>query len=344
MLSISYRIVTILALLIVMALTPVLVSASGEVNLYSARKENLIKPLLDRFTQETGVKVNLVTGKADALLKRLQLEGINSPADILITTDAGRLHRAKDSGVTQAFTSSTLADVVPASFRDPEGHWVGLSLRARPILYVKGKLSTDELSTYEALSDAKWKGRICIRSSGNIYNQSLVASLIATNGEDNTQQWANDFVKNFARPPRGGDRDQIKAAAAGQCDIAIANTYYLAGMLTSKDEDQRAAAEKMGVFWPNQGGRGAHVNISGAALTKSAKNKANAVRLIEFLANKDSQQWYAEANGEFPVRADVAASDLLQSWGAFKQDTLNLSRLGELNPNALRLMDRAGWK
>lgn len=344
MLSGSYRRFVVAALLFAMASTPVLVSANGEVNLYSARKENLIKPLLDRFTQETGIKVNLVTGKADALLKRLELEGINSPADILITTDVGRLHRAKDSGVTQAFASSALADVIPASFRDPEGHWVGLSLRARPILYVKGKVSADELSSYEALSDAKWKGRICIRSSGNIYNQSLVASLIAVNGEDNTQGWANDFVKNFARPPRGGDRDQIKAAAAGQCDIAIANTYYLVGMLTSKDDDQRAAAEKMAVFWPNQDGRGAHVNISGVALTKSAKNKANAIRLIEFLANKDSQQWYAEANGEFPVRADVAASDLLQSWGKFKQDRLNLSRLGELNPNALRLMDRAGWK
>lgn len=344
MLSGSYRLVTVLGLLLATLLTPVLVSANGEVNLYSARKEKLIKPLLDRFSQETGVKVNLVTGKADALLKRLELEGANSPADLLITTDAGRLHRAKEAGVTQAFTSSTLTGVIPPQFRDPDGHWVGLTLRARPIMYVKGKVKASELSTYEALSDSEWKGRICIRSSGNIYNQSLTASMIAVNGEANTETWAKGFVKNFARPPRGGDRDQIKAAAAGQCDIAIANTYYLAGMLSSKDDAQRAAAEKMVVFWPNQNGRGTHVNVSGAVLTKSAKNKANAIRLIEFLANKDSQQWYAEANGEFPVRADVGASDLLQSWGSFKQDTLNLSRLGELNPNALRLMDRAGWK
>jgi len=211
-------------------------------------------------------------------------------------------------------------------------------------MYVKGKVDPSELSTYEDLSDSKWKGRICIRSSGNIYNQSLTASLIAANGAEATQDWASGLVKNMARPPRGGDRDQIKAAAAGQCDLAIANTYYLVGMLTSKDDSQRTAAEKMGVFWPNQKGRGAHVNVSGAAVTKSARNKANAIRLIEFLANKDSQHWYAETNGEFPVRTDVEASELLQSWGQFNRDTLNLSRLGELNPDAVRLMDRAGWK
>ena len=183
-----------------------------------------------------------------------------------------------------------------------------------------------------------------IRSSDNIYNQSLTASLMANNGTDATQAWANGLVNNLARPPRGGDRDQIKAAAAGQCDLAIANTYYLVGMLTSKDDAQRAAAEKMGVFWPNQDGRGVHVNVSGAALTKAARNKDNAIRLIEFLASQEAQHWYAETNGEYPVRPDVAPSALLQSWGQFKRDSLNLSRLGELNPEAVRLMDRAGWQ
>lgn len=335
---------SLVAVLVLVILLPATGFANGEVNLYSARKENLIKPLLDRFTQETGITVNLVTGKADALLKRLELEGANSPADILLTTDAGRLHRAKQAGVTQAFGSDFLNKVVPASFRDPDGHWVGLSLRARPIMYVKGKVDPSELSTYEALSDPKWKGRICIRSSGNIYNQSLVASMIAADGEQATEAWAKGLVSNFARPPVGGDRDQIKAAAAGVCDIAIANTYYLAGMLTSRDEAQLAAAQKVAVFWPNQKGRGSHVNVSGAALTKSAANKANAIRLMEFLANKESQDWYAETNGEFPVRGDVESSELLKSWGSFKQDTLNLGRLGELNPVAVRLMDRAGWK
>lgn len=333
-----------LLLLSMVVQMPVLQAADEVVNLYSARKEKLIKPLLDRFTEQTGIQVNLVTGKADALLQRLRSEGRNSPADLLITTDAGRLYRAVEAGVTQPVRSEKLSTVVPEAFRDPNGHWYGLSLRTRPILYVKGKVDPAVLSSYEALADEQWKGRICIRSSNNIYNQSLVASLIAAIGEQESEAWAVGLVKNFARPPKGGDRDQIKAAAAGICDIAIANTYYLAGMLTSKDAGQRTAAEKMAVFWPNQAGRGAHVNVSGAAVTAAAKNRKNAIRLLEFLASKESQHWYAEANGEYPVRADVAPSDLLQSWGTFKMDTLNLSRLGELNPSALRLMDRAGWK
>ncbi len=321
-----------------------LLAADATVNLYSARKENLIKPLLDRFSEQTGIQVNLVTGKADALLKRLQSEGRNSPADLLITTDAGRLQRAVVAGVTRPVASEVLTAAVPEAFRDPNGHWFGLSLRVRPILYVKDKVDPNSLSRYEALADERWKGEICIRSSDNIYNQSLVASLIAADGESQTEAWAKGLVRNFARPPKGGDRDQIKAAAAGICDIAVANTYYLAGMLNSKDAGERAAAQKMGVFWPNQADRGAHVNISGAAVTAAAKHPENALKLLEFLVSKESQAWYAEANGEYPVRSDVASSELLQSWGQFKMDSLNLSRLGELNPDALRLMDRAGWK
>ncbi len=319
-------------------------ASANEVNVYSARKEALIRPLFDKFTQETGIKVNVVSAKADALLKRLTSEGINSPADVLLTTDAGRLFRAKQAGVTQAFESKTLQQAVPATYRDPENHWVGLSLRARPILYVKGKVKPEELSTYEALTDSKWNKRICIRSSGNIYNQSLVASMVAAHGEADTESWAKGMVNNFARPPKGGDRDQIKAAAAGMCDIAIANTYYLAGMLTSGDEAQVKAAQKLAVFWPNQEGRGTHVNVSGAALTKSSKNKDNAVKLIEFMSSDTAQQWYAEVNGEYPVRASVESMSLLQQWGDFKADTLNLSKLGELNAKAVMLMDRAGWR
>ena len=320
-----------------------------EVNVYSARKEDLIKPLLDRFTAQTGIKVNLVTGKEDALLTRLQSEGMSSPADLLVTTDAGRLHRAKAAGVTQAASSPALEAAIPASYRDPEGHWFGLSLRARPILYVKGKVDPGSLSTYEALSDPKWKGRICVRSSDSIYNQSLVASLIAADGEAATETWAKGLVANLAKPPQGGDRDQIKAAAAGQCDIAIANTYYLAGMLDSADPADKAAAEQMGVFWPNQDGpqpegRGVHVNVSGAAVTKAAKHKAEAVKLMEFMAAPEAQAWYAEANGEYPVVPGVPVGATLAAWGTFKADTLNLARLGELNADAARLMDRAGWK
>lgn len=319
-------------------------AAAAEVNLYSARKEKLIKPLLDTFTEQTGIKVNLVTGKADALLKRLESEGKNSPADMLLTTDAGRLHRALQAGVIQPVQSKTLEQAIPAAYREPNGYWYGLSLRARPIFYIKGKVKPSELSTYEALADDKWKGRVCIRSSSNIYNQSLVASMIASNGETKTQAWADKFVKNFARKPSGGDRDQIKAAAAGLCDIAVANTYYFGAMINGKDEVQNKAAAKMAIFWPNQDGRGAHVNVSGAAVTAAAKNKANAVKLLEFLASDEAQQWYAETNNEYPVVDGVAWSETLKGWGRFKADNLNMGKLGEYNAAAVKTMDRAGWK
>jgi iron(III) transport system substrate-binding protein len=326
--------------------------AAGEVNLYSARKEDLIKPLLDRFTEQTGIEVNLVTGKADALLERLKSEGPNSPADLLLTVDAGNLYRAKEAGVTQAVQSETLDAAIPATYRDPQGHWYGLSLRARPIMYAKDRVDPAELSTYEALAGPDWDGRICIRSSSNVYNQSLVASIIAADGVEAAEAWAKGIVANMARPPQGGDRDQIKAAAAGQCDIAIANTYYLAGMLQSNDPGERGPAEQVAVFWPNQpgqgsgqgAGRGTHVNVSGAAVTAAAKHKDAAVQLVEFLASPESQAWYAETNGEYPVREGVAVSPVLAQWGDFKADDLNLARLGELNAEAVRLMDRAGWR
>lgn len=320
------------------------VFAAEEVNLYSARKEALIKPILNKFTEQTGIKVNLITGKADALLKRIESEGKNTHADVFITTDAGRLYRAKTANVLQSFHSDVLNQLIPANLRDPEGYWYGLSMRARPIFYVKGEVNPDELSSYEALADVKFKNRICTRSSNNIYNQSLVASMLASSGIEKTQQWANRFVKNFARKPRGGDRDQIKAAAAGQCDIAIANTYYYARMLNSSKANEKKAAEAVAIFWPNQNNRGAHVNISGAAITKYAKNSNNGKTLIEFLASKDSQRWYADANFEYPVRKDVAASELLQSWGEFKADRINLDQLGSNNAEAVKIMDRAGWK
>lgn len=330
--------------LVVAVLVSTTVLASEEVNLYSARKEELIKPLLDRFSDQTGITINLVTGDADALLQRLQSEGRNSPADLLITTDAGRLHRAMEAGVTQAVTSDALLQGVPAAYREPNGHWYGLSLRARPIFYVKEKVSPTELSSYEDLADPKWAGRICIRSSGNIYNQSLVASMIAHSGEQKSEQWAAGLVKNLARSPKGGDRDQIKAAAAGECDIAVANTYYYGGMLNSNDEAEHQAAAKVAIFWPNQSDRGTHVNVSGAALTAHARNRDNAVKLMEFLVQPESQSWYAEVNYEYPVRDGVAWSDLLQQWGRFKSDNLNLSQLGKYNSQAVMIMDRAGWK
>jgi iron(III) transport system substrate-binding protein len=318
--------------------------SESEVNLYSARQEALIKPLLEKFTEETGIRVNLVTGQADALLKRLESEGRNSPADVLLTVDAGRLHRAKALGVIQAIDSPVLEAAIPASYRDPEGDWWGLSLRARPVMYARDRVNPDELESYEALVQDKWRGRICIRSSDNIYNQSLVASMIASDGAAAAEQWARGLVANFARPPRGGDRDQIKAVASGQCNIAIANTYYLGHMLASTDEAERSAAEKIAVFWPNQDGRGTHVNVSGAAVTRSAKNREEAVRLIEFLSTDSAQTWYAQVNYEYPVKNGVAWSPTLTDWGTFKADQVNLEVLGELNTEAVRIMDRAGWK
>jgi iron(III) transport system substrate-binding protein len=328
------------------ALTVVLSSLAqaAEVNIYSARKEALIKPLLDEFSAKTGIEVNLVTGKADALLSRLQSEGRNTPADVFITVDAGRLHRAKEAGVLQTISDPQIEAAVPANLRDADGQWIGLSQRARVIFYAKDRVDPSELSTYEALADPKWKGRICIRSSNNIYNQSLVASLIAAHGEEEVEEWARGLVANMARPPRGGDRDQIKAVAAGECDLAVANTYYYGKMLTGDDAGQKAAAEQVALFWPNQNGRGAHVNVSGAGVTRHAKNPDAAIELLRFLVSPEAQSWYAEVNFEYPVREGVEESELLASWGDFKADNLNLSTLGEYNAAAVMLMDRAGWR
>ncbi|MGH8580796.1 MAG: Fe(3+) ABC transporter substrate-binding protein [Gammaproteobacteria bacterium] len=316
----------------------------AEVNVYSAREEALIKPLLDRFTQETEIKVNLVTGEADALLARLISEGRNTPADIFITVDAGRLHRAKREGMLQPLGDPALERMVPAQYRDPEGYWIGLSRRARVIFYAKRRIDPAELSTYENLAEPKWKNRLCVRSSDNIYNQSLVASLIAADGEAATESWARALVANMARSPQGGDRDQITAVAAGQCDLAIANTYYYGVMLNNTAHpSQRKAAEQVSLFWPNQADRGAHVNVSGAGVTRHAQRRGEALRLLAFLLTSEAQQWYAEVNYEYPIREGIA-SRILGSWGPFKADPLNLSVLGDLNPQAVKLMDRAGWR
>lgn len=330
--------------MIVAFMTAPTLSYGDELNIYSARQESLIKPLLDRFMALTGTKVNLVTGKGDALLTRLKSEGLNSPADVLLTTDVGRLYRAQQAGVLQAFSSQELNAAIPAHLRSSEGQWYGLSVRARVIVYAQERVDPAELSTYEALSDPSWKGRVCIRSSNNIYNQSLVASMIASQGLEKTEVWLKDFVTNFSRPPAGGDRDQIKAVAAGQCDVAIVNSYYLGGMITSEDNRQQEAASKVSLFWPNQKGRGTHINISGAGITQSAKHLVSAKRLLAFLATDESQQWYGEKNNEFPVRAAVDISETLKAWGPFIADQLNVSELGRYNAEAIMAMDRAGWK
>lgn len=327
--------------LLLAATAPVI---AQELNVYSARQEALIKPLLDEFSAETGITVNLVTGKGDALLTRLQAEGRNSPADILITSDAGRLVRAEQAGVLLAKTSPELEAAVPAHLRSPQHYWYGLSVRARALVYNLANVNPDTLSTYEALAQPQWRGRICVRSSSNIYNQSLVASMLAAQGPAKTAVWLDGLVANFARPPQGGDRDQIKAVAAGLCDVAIVNSYYLGGMITSKNEAERVAASKVGIFWPNQDDRGTHVNISGAGVTAASDQPELAVQLITFLTRDTSQQWYAETNNEFPVRANVPVSELLATWGTFNADPIDVSELGKLNAQAVMAMDRARWK
>lgn len=318
--------------------------ASEEVNLYSARKEALMKPLLDAFTNETGIKVNLISSKADALLTRIESEAANSPADVLLTTDAGRLHRAKLAGVFSAVVSDTLTDSIPSQYRDSENLWFGLSVRARPIMLTAAATQI-EITRYEDLADPQLAEQICIRSSGNIYNQSLVASSIEANGEASTEAWAKGLVANFARSPQGGDRDQVRAAAAGQCSVVVANTYYLASMLSDTENvvDYQAAS-KIKVIWPNQEGRGTHVNVSGAGVLKTAPNRDNAIKLIEFLASDTAQKLYADVNFEYPVKAGIELHPILKAWGEFKADSLPLTKLGENNARALQLMDRAAWK
>jgi iron(III) transport system substrate-binding protein len=343
----SSQLSSIMKKIVLLALAGLLVSCASptpEVNLYSARKEALIKPLLEAFTNETGIKVNIISASADALLERIKSEGINSPADVLLTTDAGRLHRAKEAALFAPIESTVLSSNIPATYRDSENTWFGLSLRARPIM-ITAKAADLTLARYEDLVSPELAGQICIRSSGNIYNQSLVASMLAYDPADEVEAWAQGLVANFAREPQGGDRDQIRAAAAGQCAIVVANTYYLANMLSeSATPDDRAAGEAITVVWPNQADRGTHVNVSGAGLIKSAPNSENGIKLIEYLSSDEAQHLYANVNFEYPVKPGIAVHPILAKWGEFKADELPLERLGENNADAVKLMDRAGWK
>ena len=320
------------------------VAQAATVNLYSARKEALIKPVLEKFTAETGIEVRLLTGGGDALLARLQNEGQNTPADLFLTVDAGNLHRAAEAGVFQPLTSAKALESVPAHLHGTDNLWVGLSLRARPIFYAADRVDPSQLSGYEDLAKPEWNNKVCIRSSDNIYNQSLTAALIEHWGKEKTEAWAEGLVNNLAKPPVGGDRDQLKAAAAGVCDLAVANTYYFGLMQTGNDAEQREAASKLKIFWPNQDSFGTHVNVSGIGLTKHAKNKAEAQQLIEFLLSAESQAWYAATNNEYPAVEGVEWSETLQAWGEFKADDLSMTFLGENNAEAVKLMNRAGWR
>ncbi|HEY3487993.1 MAG TPA: Fe(3+) ABC transporter substrate-binding protein [Gammaproteobacteria bacterium] len=314
-----------------------------ELNIYSYREENLIKPLLDQFSAQTGIKVNLLTGSAEGLFERLQAEGENTPADLLITVDAGRLYQAKTAGLLQAADSAVLAAAIPQHLRDPDNQWFGLSYRARVIMY--NKTAARPLGRYEDLVNPEWQGRLCMRSSSSIYNQSLLASIIAVQGETTAESWAKGIVANMARAPQGNDRSQILSVAIGECDVTLANTYYLANLLASADPMERATVENIGVIFPNQSDRGTHINVSGAGITKHAKHPEYALQLLEFMVSDTAQQWYAETNHEYPVKRGIPVSEIVKAWGfPFKTDTLNLSLLGEYNATAVQIFDRAGWK
>lgn len=316
------------------------------VNVYTHRHYDADRELFARFTEATGIEVRVVKASADELMKRLETEGADTPADVLITVDAGRLVRAKDRGLLQAVTSEKLDANVPANLRDAERHWYGLTTRARVVVYSKDRVADDALTTYADLTKPDWKGKILVRSSSNIYNQSMLAAQIANEGRDAARDWARGIVANMARAPKGNDRDQVKGVAAGIGDVAIVNTYYLGKLATSSNPEEVRAYEAVKVWFPDQaeGQRGTHVNASGAGVTKHAKNRDNAIAFLEFLTSQESQRVFAETNFEYPVHPDVKPSDLVAGWGSFRPDDLSLQRLGELNAEAVQTFDEAGWR
>ncbi len=314
------------------------------VNLYTDRHYDTDEKLYELFTEETGIKVNVVKGKSDELIERLAREGKDTEADLLITADAGRLHRAKTKDLLQPVTSNTLTNNIPTNLRDKDNEWFGLTVRGRIIVYSKDRVDPSELSTYEDLVNPKWKGKILVRSSSNIYNQSLLASFIAIDGEEKAKQWAKGIVENMARDPQGNDRAQATAVVAGEGDIAIMNTYYIGKILNSSNPEEVKVAKNVGIFFPNQDTTGTHINVSGVGLTKYAKNKENAIKFMEFLSSPKAQEQFAQANYEYPANPSVEPSDLLKSWGEFKPQNINLSKLGEFNQKAVEIFNEVGWK
>ncbi len=311
-------------------------TAQEKVNIYSYREPGLIDPLLKAFTAATGIQTNVVFASA-GLNERMSAEGLLSPADLLFTVDAGRLSEAKDAGLTQAASLPALLAAVPVAYRDGDGHWFGLTLRARVIYASKERVKQDAI-TYEELADPKWKGKLCTRAGQHVYNTSLAATVIAHKGEAGAEAWLKGMKANLARKPAGGDREAVRDVHSGQCDIAIANTYYMAAML--KNPEQRAWAESVKILFPNAADRGSHVNISGMALAKYAPNKANALKLMEFLVSDQGQKIYADVNNEYPISASVAPSDVVKSWGTLKPDALPLENIAKYRRKASELMDK----
>jgi iron(III) transport system substrate-binding protein len=315
------------------------------VNIYSSRHYQTDEALYNGFTKATGIKINRIEAGEDALIERIRNEGARSPADVMITVDAGRLWRAEQLGLFQPVKSAVLESRIPENLREPGGHWFGFSQRARVIAYNKDKVKPGEIQTYEGLADPKWKGRVCMRSSTNIYNLSLMGALIDHLGEQKAEAWAKAVRANLAQEPKGGDSDQLKAVAAGQCDLTVSNQYYYARLARSDKADERRAAERLGIVMPNQKTWGTHVNISGGGVLKHAPNREAAVKFLEYLAGDEAQRYFADGNNEWPVVASVKLDNpVLNALGDFKRDRLNVAMLGRNQPSSQKIYDRVAWK
>jgi iron(III) transport system substrate-binding protein len=335
---------TLAPLLATLALALPAAAQENVLNLYSSRHYQTDEALYTNFTAKTGIKVNRIEANEDALLERLKNEGARSPADVLVTVDAGRLWRAEQMGLFQPVRSPVLEERIPGELRHPDGLWFAFSVRARPIFYRKGAVNAGEIRDYEDLAAPRWKGKVCVRSSANMYNLSLMSSMIAGNGPVRAEEWARAVVANMARAPKGGDTDQLMAVASGECQVTIANTYYYVRLLKSAKPGEREAAEKLAVVFPNQGGRGAHVNVSGAGVLKHAPHKAAAVKFLEYLAGDEAQTYFANGNNEYPVSGTIRNNRELESLGTFRKDSANVTLLGKNQAAAQQIYDRAGWK
>ncbi len=332
--------------LLALALATVSLGTSAQekvLNLYSARHYQTDEALYANFTKQTGIRINRIEGKEEELMERIRNEGANSPADIFITVDAARLAKADELGLFASVKSPLLESRIPAHLRTST--WFAFSTRARVIIYNRSALKAEQVQTYESLADPQLKGKLCSRSGAHPYNLSLVSSLIAHNGEAKTEEWARGVVANFARAPKGGDTDQIKAVAAGECGVAVSNTYYLARLIRSDKVDDRRMMERVGIVWPNQATTGTHVNISGGGMVKTSKNQEAAVKFLEYLASDDAQRYFADGNNEWPVVEGVATDNpALTALGKFKADTLPIAQLAKNMVAAQMLLDRAGYR
>ena len=333
-----------LAVLAFSIFLPHATARAEDLNIYSARHYDTDLALYENFTESTSININLIEGKSDELIARIVNEGENSPADLLITVDGGRLWRAVQKDIFQPVSTPELEERIPSHLRHPDGLWYGLSKRARVIIYNKEAGLPEGLDSYEGLANKNLKGKVCIRSSSNIYNISLMAGLIEHLGEAKAEVWAKGVVANFARPPQGNDRAQIRAVAAGECQVSVVNTYYVGRMLKSKDEDERAQAEKINILFPNQDTTGTHVNISGAGVLKYAPHKKAAIAFLNYLTNEPAQRLLSESNNEYPIVPTFEARGPIASFGTFKEDEINISVLGLNQAKAAMVYDRAGWK